>query len=120
MADSLTDSSGDFSVDIPSGYYQLVVKPADPTLKFMWTSPNEVREVSDGYYFVLAGVPGELSVDLTSVDGLGRVYNLNSLKPDAVDIGLGQGFLSTPPWPEPTIITITIRARDTYSGGMEQ
>lgn len=71
---TLTDSSGDYKVDIPAGNYKLLIKPDQtkpdsPKFGYMCRSPAEFRAIEDGY-------------DLTVV-GNGRF-----------DVGLMEGFLT--------------------------
>jgi murein DD-endopeptidase MepM/ murein hydrolase activator NlpD len=71
IAEALTDSSGDYKVDIPAGFYKLHIKSDDPKFRYMCTSPAEFRAITDSY-------------DL-SIVGDGRF-----------DVGLMEGFLTLP------------------------
>ena len=55
IAQALTDSSGDYKVDIPAGDYQLFIqpdesKPENPNFTHMCTSPSDLRAISNGYF----------------------------------------------------------------------
>ena len=54
IAEALTDSSGDYKVDLPPGNYKLFIqpnisKPDNPNFTYMCTSPSEFRPIANGY-----------------------------------------------------------------------
>jgi murein DD-endopeptidase MepM/ murein hydrolase activator NlpD len=58
IAEVLTDSSGDYEVDVPAGEYKLLVqpdnsKPDNPNFGYMCTSPSEFRTITSGYYLTV-------------------------------------------------------------------
>ena len=60
VAEALTDSSGDYSVDAPAGNYKLLIKPdmskpSNPNFRYMCTSPSELRGITDGYDLTVVG-----------------------------------------------------------------
>ena len=76
IAEALTDSSGDYKVDIPAGDYKLYINPdmgnsGDLEFRYMCTSVEEYRPITDG-------------------------YELNVSGPQSFDIGLMEGFLTLP------------------------
>ena len=82
IAEAITDSAGDYKLeDFPTGSYSLNIQ-ADPKFRYMCTSAEEFRAVTDGY-----------DVPLT--------------EPRKMDIGLMEGFL-TLPFPKGTKIEHTI------------
>jgi len=70
IEEDLTDSAGDYHVDIPTGTYKLNIQP-DSKFRYMCRSPDEIRAVQDGYYLTVVG-------------------------PGSFDIGLMEGFLTLP------------------------
>lgn len=60
IVEQLTDSSGDYKLDIPAGDYELSVKPdtskqGNPNFSYMCTSPSEIRPISDNYDLTVVG-----------------------------------------------------------------
>jgi hypothetical protein len=62
IAEVLTDSFGDYNVDIPAGNFKLNIQP-DSSFRYMCRSPNEFRTVQDGYDLAVVG-PGTFDIGL--------------------------------------------------------
>lgn len=60
IAEALTDSSGDYKVDIPAGDYKLYINPdmsssGGPKFGYMCTSLEEYRPIFMGYELNVSG-----------------------------------------------------------------
>jgi murein DD-endopeptidase MepM/ murein hydrolase activator NlpD len=60
VAEALTDSSGDYKVDIPVGSYRLYIKPDQtkpdsPKFRYMCTSPADLSSITDGDDLAVVG-----------------------------------------------------------------
>jgi len=60
IAETLTDSSGDYKLDIPSGDYKLFIQPDNsksdsPIFTYMCRSPSEFRAIASGYDLPVVG-----------------------------------------------------------------
>lgn len=60
IAGALTDSSGDYKIDIPAGNYKLFIqpdksKPGNPNFTHMCTSTSDLRAITDDYDLAVVG-----------------------------------------------------------------
>jgi len=93
IADALTDSSGDYSIDIPAGNYKLNIQP-DSKFRCMCISPSDFKAVKDGYDLSVAG---DSSFDIGLMEGFLtlpiRDSSILSEEPWYVDLDSRIGFL---------------------------
>lgn len=113
IAEALTDSSGDYKLDIPAGNYKLFIQPDqsksnNPNFGYMCTSPSEFRAITDGYDL---SATGDGTFDVGLMEGfLTLPFNKNDSYtdiPDYVDLD-----------PRPGYIRDWMGGKNTYDGHM--
>jgi len=76
ISEALTDSSGDYTIEVPAGSYTIYIQPDNtnpnrPKFGYMCRSPSEFRSIQDSYGIIISGS-------------------------GTFDVGLMEGFLTSP------------------------